>query len=123
MNKDTKVITKRTYVNQPGQSFEPGSSMTVPDQATPLKVLLANYTRGVIPPMRTGEYLGDVEVPDFDRMDLSEIQEYYENLNAEIDQLTKAVKKSQDAANQRVAQKTDQEPVESTQPVETQPVE
>ncbi|MEM1831974.1 MAG: hypothetical protein QXJ97_10650 [Desulfurococcaceae archaeon] len=71
-----KVIKKHTYVPGKGE-VNNLPSLTVPDQALPLKKLLSDYTRGVMPPnIRQPEYHGEEYVPDFQGMDLSELAEY-----------------------------------------------
>lgn len=69
------VFKKHTYVSRPGEVNDL-PSLTVPDQAMPLKKLLSDYTRGVMPPnMKQPEY-HDEYVPDFQSMDISELAEY-----------------------------------------------
>lgn len=69
------VFKKHTYVARKGE-VNNLPSLTVPDQAMPLKKLLSDYTRGVMPPnMKQPEYHDDY-VPDFQAMDISELAEY-----------------------------------------------
>ncbi|MEM3318732.1 MAG: hypothetical protein QXT80_04210, partial [Thermoplasmatales archaeon] len=59
-----QVLKKHTYVPAKGEQNNL-PSMTVPDQALPLKKILADYTRGVMPPnMKQPEYHEEY-VPDF----------------------------------------------------------
>lgn len=52
-----------------------GVSMTVPDQTLSLRELIDRYTRGV--PVRTHQpvYNGDEDLPDFERLDLVDLDE------------------------------------------------
>lgn len=69
------VLKKHTYVPRKGE-INNLPSLTVPDQAMPLKKLLSDYTRGVMPPnMKQPEYHEEY-VPDFQSMDLSELADY-----------------------------------------------
>lgn len=82
-----KVLRKHTYVPRKGEVFnEP--SMTVPDQAMPLKKILSDYTRGVMPSsIRNPEYHGEEYVPDLKAMDLSELADYMSDVKNEMVEL------------------------------------
>lgn len=82
-----KVLRKHTYESRPGETF-PEPSMTVPDQALPLKKILSDYTRGVMPAsIRRPEYHGEDYVPDLKSMDLSELADYMEGVRDEMTEL------------------------------------
>lgn len=82
-----KVLRKHTYEVRPGEVF-PDPSMTVPDQALPLKKILSDYTRGVMPAsIRNPEYHGDEYVPDLKTMDLSELADYVQDVRNEMIEL------------------------------------
>lgn len=62
-----------------------GVSMTVPDQTLSLRELIDRYTRGV--PVRTHQpvYNGDEDLPDFERLDLVDLDEarHYNKVHAQ----------------------------------------
>lgn len=63
-----------------------GISATVPDQTISLRELISNHTRGLPIP----EFLplfSDEEIPDINKMDLTEIDELRRSLRSEIDWL------------------------------------
>lgn len=96
-----KVLRKHTYESRPGEVFtEP--SMTVPDQALPLKKILSDYTRGVMPSsIRQPEYHGEEYVPDLKSMDLSELAEYMQEVREEVIGLEKEQKRRKSEAEKQ----------------------
>ena len=73
-------------------------SMTVPDQAISIRKILEQHSRGMpLPPDVKGQYFGDINVPDFDSMDLSEIYDYKKDLQETIEYGKKEIKDAQDA--------------------------
>lgn len=90
-----KVLRKHTYKIRKGEEF-PEPSMTVPDQALPLKKILSDYTRGVMPTnVREPEYHGEEYVPDLKELDLSELAEYMQSVRKDVEELQKEQKRRQ----------------------------
>lgn len=117
-----KVLRKHTYEPRKGEVFnEP--SMTVPDQAMPLKKILSDYTRGVMPSsIRNPEYHGEEYVPDLKTMDLSELADYMSDVKSEMIELEKEQKRRKAEAEKQAIrdqiltemQNTDDQEVKST---------
>lgn len=96
-----KVLRKHTYESRSGEVFtEP--SMTVPDQALPLKKILSDYTRGVMPAsIRNPEYHGEEYVPDLKSMDLSELADYMQDVRDEMIDLENEQKRRKSEAEKQ----------------------
>ena len=115
-----KVLMKHTYESRTGEVFtEP--SMTVPDQALPLKKILSDYTRGVMPAsIRNPEYHGEEYVPDLKSMDLSELADYMSDVRQEMVDLENEQKRRKSEAEKNALrdqilsemEKTDNQSVE-----------
>lgn len=121
-----EVLKKHTYVSREGEKNSL-PSMTVPDQALPLKKILADYTRGVMPPnMKQPEYHDDY-VPDLAGMDLSELAEYAMEIKnkhrqAIEDHEKQKLKKEKEAVRQEIlAEMQKAENQEGTQTSTTSP--
>lgn len=72
-----KVRKQATYVSNVIIGADYGKSKTIPDQAVSVAEMLFKYSRGIpLPQERQGEYFGDVFIPDFGAMDISELAEY-----------------------------------------------
>lgn len=61
-----------------------GISMTVPDQTIPLKELIERHTRGLPVPTFVPLF-SDEELPNIQKMDLAEIEEYKRQLAEDIE--------------------------------------
>lgn len=94
-------------------------SCTIPGQATSIKKILEQHSRGIPLPQNTeGQYFGDIDVPDFEGMDLVDIAEYTKNLQDETRRLKVEIQE-QKAAQQAAYVKRQEE---RAQPPEPQPV-
>lgn len=69
-----------------------GVSRTVPDMSMSLRELLEKHTRGFPVPQFQGVY-SDEELPDLDRLDLTEIQEIREGVALGIEDLKLDIEK------------------------------
>lgn len=104
----------RTVVNH--HRWEPrnedipaGKSLTVPDQHVPLRKLLYQYTRGIMPGSKQPEYFGEEEIPDFSAMDLTELADYKKGLTDEIND----IKAKQKAADKEAFEKRKQSVIDA----------
>jgi len=80
-----KPVFKRRYVQDIYESrFEP--SMTESSGVKPLEQILKHRAQGVPVEVFRGEF-SDSDYPDFNKMDFSEIANYRDNLDYEIEQL------------------------------------
>lgn len=77
-------------------------SMTIPGQETKLRAILAQHSRGMaLPPDKEGQYFGDVDVPDFEGMDLVDLMEYTQHLKNTISEMQKKVKEENELMQQQ----------------------
>lgn len=63
-------------------------SMTVPDQALPMREILTRFAKGIPVGVKTPVYNGEELLPDIKKMDLVDIQELKEAIKDEISDLT-----------------------------------
>lgn len=69
-----------------------GTTQTVPDQAYTPRQLVDRHMRGLHVSAWTPVYNGDIPVPNVKAMDLTEIDDYVENLKAQNDEKIEKVK-------------------------------
>lgn len=68
-------------------------SLTIPGQETKLRTILEQHSRGMaLPPDKEGQYFGEVDVPDFEGMDLVDLMEYTKELKDTITEMQVRVK-------------------------------
>lgn len=67
------------------------SSETQPDMAMSILDILRNVNKGIQPVERRGVYDEDSPLPNLDLMDLSEIHEYRQNLQIELQETLEAI--------------------------------
>lgn len=102
------VITStpfKTYYNRRGMvsagDYESkfGPSMTIPDQSLSVTELVYRYTHGMpLGGQRTPVYDEDLDIQypaDWDKMDISERREFYEEKAMELQELQKGIKEKQ----------------------------
>ena len=78
-----------SYFKKQNQVFTQ-KSQTVPDQSLTMRQLLDRYAKGLPLEAKEPVYYGeDTEIPNFKKMDLTEIDEYRKNLNEDITRLSK----------------------------------
>lgn len=78
-----------SYFKKQNQVFTQ-KSQTVPDQSLTMRQLLDRYAKGLPLEAKEPVYYGeDTEIPNFKKMDLTELAEYRENLNEDIKRLSK----------------------------------
>lgn len=77
------IRTKRNYdANEQLYEWSPLPSLTIPDQALTMSEIMSRFAQGLpVHGEKVPVYNGDEELPDFQRMDLADKQEYLE-LNA-----------------------------------------
>ncbi len=93
-------------------------SLTVPDQAIPLRTLLANHSRGINTPVNhlEGEYFNG-DVPDI--QDLNELKDLRDELKITEKELLNNIKTEQQTAKIN-KQKADKEALEKARPIPEQ---
>lgn len=103
--------TERLYTTNMGYDYKSrigevntGQSLTIPDQAIALSDLVVRYARGEDVPQYGVHYQDDdddQEYPDIRQMDLSDVYEMREHLNARAKELRKELKGSQELAERQ----------------------
>lgn len=94
----SRSINQFTYKNKKYGKPKKREIHVVPGQAVSIKEILDKFSRGMPPPPgKEGQYFGDVDVPDFERMDKIELQQYAMDLAEETKQLKMRVKQEQEA--------------------------
>lgn len=83
---DIEAIQQRKQPNQ-----------VVPGQSMSAKEILEKYRRGMpLPPPKEGQYFGDLDVPDFDTMDLTEIDQWKKDFEETLQAAKDNVKKEEE---------------------------
>lgn len=78
-------------------------SLTVPDQTMSLKDIISRFVRGLPLPSFGAEYNEDGDVPDFNKMDLSEIYDWRDLHTQKLTDLRdKAVKEGNEARQKQL---------------------
>lgn len=82
-------------------------SQTVPDQTMSLRILLERHAKGLPVTGNNAEplYYGDEQMPDLNRMDISEIHDLKNAVKADIEQKKLALHQQQQAAKEAAEQK------------------
>lgn len=83
-----------------GEPISKKPSVTVPDQSMTIREILTRFTRGQSVPTRQPIYDGE-EMPDLNRMDLSEIKDMRDQVQetlADVRRASEAKRKEQDKA-------------------------
>lgn len=110
--KPTRVI--RTWLTfqleTTDQEVPEGESMTVPDMTLTIPELLERHTRGQAIPIAGNAIYSEGELPDLRTLDLVEIQELREDLQADIQRLTEDYQRVQDFEAEKLATKDTQPP-------------
>lgn len=76
------------------------ASQTIPDQSLTMRQLFDRYAKGLPLEAKDPVYYGeDDEIPDFKKMDLTEIDEYKKNLSADIEEKLEKSKRRKKAVD------------------------
>lgn len=95
--KKTISLSQRSYKPRQLKDFGKQKSMTIPGQEQSLRQILAQHSRGMpLPEDTKGQYFGDLDVPDFEEMDLTDLMEYTKDLKDDILDMTANLRKSEE---------------------------
>lgn len=88
-------------------------SQTIPDETMTIDQIVRRFTKGLPLEGKQAVYLGEDEIPDIKRMDLTEIDEYKQMLAEDIKHTANELKK-QDAIKDNYRRKKQQEEKQKT---------
>lgn len=112
-----RSLNQFTYTPRVLKDLGKQRSVTIPGQSQSLKQILAQHSRGMpLPPDSKGQYFGELDVPDFEEMDLTDLMEYTRDLRDDIHDMTENLRKAEARAREaKTTQKPDVQAVtEST---------
>lgn len=97
-------ITARKRKTQPEKNS--GKSMTVPNQGMTVRELMIRFASGLpVNGGRVSPYKADDGLPDLDKMDQIEIEEYYRELRSRRDEVVDRIKKRKQKAEEMKLEK------------------
>lgn len=100
------IVTSLNYFYEEAHNFEhpTGISQTVPNQVMTPSEMLQKFARGIPMPGTVREPIySDQELPDFDKMDFVEIQEWREENQSEIKKLQDELNAAEEEIKKRAA--------------------
>lgn len=106
--KKARSFNQFTYKPKTRKRLGKRQRLTIPGQAISVKEILAKHSRGMpIPKDNHGQYFGEIDVPDFESMDLTEIADYTKELKALTENLESQLKqRSEEKENEQKGEKS-----------------
>lgn len=97
----------------PEMNDEP--SLTIPDQTLTIKQIYDRFTRGLTltPNQRNPVYNGDIDIPDYENMDLADREEALQDAKTKLENITDAINQATKAKKETSAKKQNITDIES----------